>query len=195
MTPPTRQARSARRITLRSLVIGTLLLLVVAAVTPAFVIFGAESDEPEKVDAVFVLGPATPTRMGLAQELVASHYADHLLVSVDAQGVEFSKRNIPLCSEDSSADDVTCREPWPQTTQGEVALANQIAQENGWDSLLVVTSSEHLARSRLYFDRCFQGSKVLFIGDSQQLTASEALEQYFYQSSAFAKAVFVTPDC
>ncbi len=62
-----------------------------------------------------------------------------------------------LCRE-RQAFEVVCLRPSPDNTRNEARITSRLAAERGWTSLLVVTSRFHVARARLLFNRCFDGT-------------------------------------
>ena len=50
-----------------------------------------------------------------------------------------------------------CFTPDPYSTQGEARWIAQEAKERGWDSVVVVTSTYHVRRTRMIVERCFHG--------------------------------------
>ena len=53
--------------------------------------------------------------------------------------------------------EVVCPVPDPMTTRGEARIVARLAAERGWDSLIAVTSTYHIARAELLLERCFPG--------------------------------------
>jgi uncharacterized SAM-binding protein YcdF (DUF218 family) len=49
---------------------------------------------------------------------------------------------------------VLCFRPTPFSTRGEAREAKLLAAQRGWRSLLVVTSTYHVYRTRILFHRC-----------------------------------------
>jgi uncharacterized SAM-binding protein YcdF (DUF218 family) len=56
---------------------------------------------------------------------------------------------------------VACFDPKPDRTQGEARAAAVLAREQGWRSLVVVTSRYHATRAALLFRRCFPDVRVV----------------------------------
>jgi uncharacterized SAM-binding protein YcdF (DUF218 family) len=59
------------------------------------------------------------------------------------------------------ADEVIAVRPDPYNTRGEAAIAARLARERHWRSLVVVTSSYHVARARFIFGRAFEGELTM----------------------------------
>ncbi len=47
--------------------------------------------------------------------------------------------------------------PEPYNTRGEARMTARLARENGWRSIVLVTSSYHVPRARMIFRRAFDG--------------------------------------
>lgn len=60
------------------------------------------------------------------------------------------------CTEDRPYS-VRCLRPDPDTTLGEARAIAELAADESWDTLLVVTSSYQLSRASLLLGRCFDG--------------------------------------
>lgn len=96
---------------------------------------------------VLVLG-GNPERAAFAAALVPEASADRpVWLSYSRSGWERAGRS---CDEDH----VTCIAPEPVSTWGEAQAAAQLAAEQGWDQVTVVTSAFHRARSASLMRRC-----------------------------------------
>jgi len=187
--------RMGRRRTLRRRLVGILIGLVVAFVVVALVglplyAFPAV-DEPQRADAVIVLGPPHGAGIRTGEELMAAGYADTLAVSVDAYGID-SGIALDACHEDRPYR-VVCVHPDPFTTEGEAQWVRRLADANGWTSVIVVTYPYHVTRARYLFDRCgVPGAMFVSNGDDPGL--ARLARMYVYQSAAFVKA-WIDPGC
>jgi uncharacterized SAM-binding protein YcdF (DUF218 family) len=50
-----------------------------------------------------------------------------------------------------------CLTPRPAATRGEARAFADLAEREGWSSLVLVTSTYHVRRASLLLDRCYQG--------------------------------------
>lgn len=173
-----------------ALLAGALVMLLLAPITPIFVPIKANFT---RVDVILVLGPAEESRLNLAKDLLSEGFADSLVISASEGSWRLGQDNIGLCHQQAYVD-VTCLRPSPFTTQGEIAALEQLSVERGWDSALIITSTPHVNRTRLYVSRCYSG-EARVISDNATLSPNELVYHYVYQSAAFVKALFVTPDC
>ena len=141
------------------------------------------ADSIEKSDAVFVLGPPMDARLALAERLRDEGLAERIVISVQASGGQTAK-DIALCQEEG----VTCEVADPSTTRGEALLMREQATGSPAPSVIVVTSTPHVSRTRYIFARCYPGD-VSVVGVGQPESLSEWTIQYVYQSFAFVKAL------
>ena len=84
-----------------------------------------------------------------------------------------------LCVEGGVDDEgnrfeVLCPTPDPVTTRGEARAIGKVAAERGWDSVIAVTSSYHIARAELVLGRCFPG-RIQAVGVTKDMPRSRWL--------------------
>ena len=137
-------------------------------------------DEPTSSDMAYVLGPPMDARLELAERLRDQGIVERIAVSVQASGGQTAD-DIALCREEG----VMCAVADPFTTRGEVLLMQEMAGET--PSLIVITSTPHVARARFLFAKCYPG-EVEVIGVGRPETLAGWTSQYVYQSLAFVKA-------
>ncbi|MBA2615582.1 MAG: YdcF family protein [Actinobacteria bacterium] len=136
-----RRATPARRIVR---VGGVAALLALCAASARFIVWPAD-DEPGRADAVVVLAGGAGERLREGQRLVERGVAPVLVLS---HGTDCNAH---------SGHEVICFTPQPDRTQGEARAASRIAERRGWRTLVVVTSTYHVSRTRMLFERCFDG--------------------------------------
>jgi DUF218 domain len=61
-----------------------------------------------------------------------------------------------LCTEPQQFE-VVCFTPKPDSTRGEARVMARLARENGWNEVVLVTSTYHATRARMLLERCFDG--------------------------------------
>jgi uncharacterized SAM-binding protein YcdF (DUF218 family) len=106
---------------------------------------------PTGADAIVVLAGGEDHRLDEGLRLWRRGVAPTLVIS-DGRKPGWDRAN-RLCR----APRVRCFVPDPYSTRGEARWA----AEQGWDSLVVVTSTYHLRRSRILFERCLDGRVTL----------------------------------
>ena len=143
------------------LVVVPLLVVAWAAVVARFVLWPVQ-DSPRRADAVVVLA-GDHLRLGKALELMTRRVAPALVISDGlAPGWRDANR---LCRGGGGRFRVLCFRPEPYSTRGEARAVARMAAARGWRSVLVVTSTYHVTRARLLFDRCV-GARVSVTGST-----------------------------
>ncbi len=85
---------------------------------------------------------------------------------------------------------VICIAPSPETTQGEAEAFARLAEEQGWDSVTVVSQASHVARTRILMGRCFSGTvRVVAIPEHG---AKLRLRSFVYETGAMVKVVLTS---
>ena len=131
------------------LVLLVLLVAAWAAVVARFVLRPAQ-DEPRRADAVVVLA-GDRLRLGKALELMTRRVAPTLVIS---DGLAPGWRRANRLCRGRARFRVLCFRPEPYSTRGEARAVARMAVARGWRSVVVVTSTYHVTRARLLFDRC-----------------------------------------
>ncbi|PPF80027.1 YdcF family protein [Subtercola sp. Z020] len=149
------------------------------------------TDAPAASDVVYVIGPPTPTRLKIAERMVAQGLTSNVVVSVPANG-QFAASTLAICTEPQTFS-VECVTPDPFTTQGEARMLRSLAAAHGWTSATVVTFTPHVERARILMSRCFSG-QLRMVADTYHLTPASWAYQMTYQTFAFAK-VLLEPGC
>lgn len=86
---------------------------------------------------------------------------------------------------------VTCLAPDPETTQGEAIVFTRLAEQQGWESVTVVSQTSHLPRIRILVDRCYSGTvRAVAIPEPWWIWPY----RFGYETGAMAK-VALTPGC
>ncbi|MGI9822595.1 YdcF family protein [Agromyces sp. Marseille-Q5079] len=168
-------------------------VLLVAGLGAPLYVFPPVAAVPERADAVFILGPARGERFELARQLIDDGVTDRMVVSVPTDVLESPRETGRYRNCNLPGGDVTCVDAEPSTTRGEAQLLAALASEQGWDSVIVITRTPHIARTRVLFDRCFDGA-IAVIDSKEPITLAGWAREYAYQSAAFAK-VLITTDC
>jgi uncharacterized SAM-binding protein YcdF (DUF218 family) len=136
--------------------------LVVAAVLFVF----PREDSVTRADAIVVLAGGKKERLGKALDLVDDGVSRTLVIS-DGRDPGWPEAN-RLCDGARSELTVICFRPDPYSTRGEAEAVARMAGERGWRHVAVVTSTFHVFRARMLFDRCID-SEVDVVGASYPL--------------------------
>ena len=128
-------------------------------------------DDPGQADAIYVLGGGGErvpyavdlARLGVATEVVFAS------VFVEAQGV-WSARPCNSVRPERVPDEVVfrCVQPDPLTTRGEAQMLAELADAEGWRTVVVVASTDQVSRARRLIDRCWDGDTRMVAVDHSQ---------------------------
>ena len=170
---------------------GVALALVVAwLVACAFLFVWPADDEPRSADAIVVLAGGKKQRLEKALELVGDGVARTLVIS-DGRDPDWPEAN-RLCNGARPELEVVCFRPDPYSTRGEARGVKRLAAEKGWKHLAVVTSTSHVFRARLLFERCLPGDvDVVAAGHRARLLANALV----FESLKLAYAEALARDC
>ena len=121
--------------------------------------------ETRPVDVVVVLAGLDDGRHALARELVEEGLADNLVVSNPGGPAE--RRGSSLCRGESRPEGARtwCLNPDPVTTTGEALTFEQLAEEEGWQTAMVVTNRVHARRANINFEQCTSVNSVVISVD------------------------------
>lgn len=113
-----------------------------------------ETLEPADAIVVFPGGLRAEERFERAIELMEDGLAPVLFIATDIKQTELEAS---LCDGSSYDFETACRISVPRNTHGNaVATAAEVA-ETGWESVILVTSDDHIARSHMLLSRCYDG--------------------------------------
>ena len=113
-------------------------------------------DDLEPADAVVMFAGGTGERLDAVFAVMEQDVADTLVLPNGT--VPGWRRGNRLCSGEADVDfRVICPDPHPDNTRGEAQTIARIAAEEGWDSIISVTSNYHVVRADLRLSRCFDG--------------------------------------
>jgi len=165
-------------------------VFVVALIVSSAVLFvWPGQDSPSRANAVVVLAGSKKARLNKALGLMRRGTAPVLVIS-DGWDPSWPQAN-RLCA-GHAAFRVICFHASPYSTRGEAETVARIAAARHWRSLVVVTSTYHVRRAKMLFERCFHG-RVQAVGAHYGLSELPAL-----LPSEWAKLVYaltVARDC
>lgn len=147
------QRGAGRRGRLRFLLGGTAALAVLVAAV--FVVFLSPSrPAPASADVVVVLAGADDGRHSFAKDLVEEGVANNFVVSNPGGAREQERSRLCRGAERPVGARSYCLKPDPTTTTGEAQAFHRLAEEERWESAVVVTNRPHRHRVRLNFAQC-----------------------------------------
>jgi len=137
-------------------VLGGLVAAWLVACAVLFVWPPAETGAPKHADAVVVLS-GDARRLPPAEALIRRGVSRVLAISSVAKTTSWTaaRRLCRLGRYDGAR--VLCFEATPYSTRGEAETFSRIARRHGWHSIVVVSSTFHLTRAQMLFQRCFAG--------------------------------------
>ncbi|MHB8059709.1 MAG: YdcF family protein [Gaiellaceae bacterium] len=154
----------------RRLVQIALSLLSIWLVFALYLFVWPRRDRPHRAAAIIVLAGDEEHRLPRALELARSGVAPVLVVSDGARSDWAPARE--LCAQPRRRGfRVVCFRPAPYSTRGEARGALRLVERYHWRSLLVVTSTYHVYRSRLLFERCLGGRARVYVSGSRSSRA------------------------
>ncbi len=133
------------------------LVLAIAALGPATGVFLSPQDPLKKADAIVAIsGGETDSRARMAIQLYHDHYAPKIIFSGAALD-RLGPSNAVAMERTALADgidpaDIILDETATNTSQNAEAVA-KIAQDNGYHSIILVTSPYHQRRASISFSR------------------------------------------
>lgn len=141
-------------------------------------------DAVQSVDALYVIGPAEGG-IADARRLMAEGTARTLVVTMTMDTRTGKVYPKDMC--DPAAWEVVCVKPDPYTTRGEAAALARLATGHGWSRVAVMTDTSHVARTRLWMDRCVPVAVSVW-ASSERRTPLSWVGAVIYQSGAWVKA-------
>ena len=124
-------------------------VVTVWALVTALLFMWPRSSDPRRADAVVVPSGDHGERLAAAMRLIGEGVAPTLVID----GAPDFAEVIRLCREPQTFE-VICLRPHPDNTRGEARAAGELAEQRGWTSVVLVTTSHHLTRAGLLFGRC-----------------------------------------
>lgn len=142
-------------------------------------------DPLRHADAIFVLGGHGYERYPYALELAETGLAPRVVMSNPAGTQDIWLTD--LCTHQRYAFRIQCFDPQPATTKGEARELRELADQNHWNSVIVVTFRPHISRARYILQRCFDG-ELLMTESPADISVGYWLWSYVYQTAGYARA-------
>jgi uncharacterized SAM-binding protein YcdF (DUF218 family) len=166
-----------------------LLALIFGLLVARFMLWPA-SDTPRHADAVVVLSGDHGDRLRMALHLLDEGVA-RTLVQV---GSPDSPQASQLCSEQAAAFETVCLSPNPGSTRYQARAVADLMRDRGWNNVVVVTTTHHLTRARLLFERC-SDRKMQFVGSKPAYDSSTSRTVVFHEMGGLVDALTVSRGC
>jgi uncharacterized SAM-binding protein YcdF (DUF218 family) len=111
---------------------------------------------PVRADAVVAFSGDRGERLARSLELVRGGIAP-VLVLANGGTSEWPPEAVELCTRPQPFTVLCPRSAAPYDTRSEARTMGRLASRQGWQRVVVVTTSFHLARATLLFTRCYAG--------------------------------------
>jgi len=146
-------------------------------------------DHPTHADAIVVLAGDHGERIALGLRMIGAGVAPTLVLA----GKPDSKNIDRLCQA-RLAFEVVCLKPAHDSTRNEARATAELAAERGWRHLVVVTTTSHVTRARLLFDRCVEGD-VQFVGATAPYNLRAKMSVVIHEWLGTADALIAQRGC
>ena len=90
--------------------------------------------------------------------------------------------------------EVICVTPKPATTAGEATTIGKIITEQGWTKVALVTSTFHLTRSRVLFNRC-TATEIIPVAAPFKLTPDNGWDRIQHEWGGLIAALLFRRSC
>lgn len=187
LLPPKTAARIRRRI---SVVAAAALLLWLLIALQLFV--NVARHGPDRADAVIMLAGASLERLPVAQRLQTELRIPVLVLSnTNTTGNAAADR---ICNTAAfPSESLLCFEPDGYDTRGEARVIGELIAENGWQSVIIVTSQYHVTRAEVLIEQCVDAD-VQMVASYPELDPGEWLRRLVVESGGLMDAAF-RPEC
>ncbi len=136
--------------------------------------------------AVFPGGPEEDARFVRAIELMDRGLAPILFVPIGNKPTELETS---ICAGTAGSFPTVCSPSQPLNTFGNAVATSEEAAARGWDSIILVTADDHIARSHMLLSRCFDGRIQTAVSESTK-QGRRRVGRVVYEWAAMGKAVF-----
>lgn len=206
MSQEQRKSRALARVALMAF-----LVLLVGLLVGVHAVWNPHEDSPSNVDAVVVLSSGEDRRVKGREIVAKSDVSDVLVYSLSnrlrrqidegevavlgaLEGKELGSDEIEECDTNFGTYAVLCVYPRPNSTAGEALAVAELAESEGWDSVLIVTERSHLLRARTTFSRCVPEWLQVYVSASPGPSSlGEKAYRTVYELLATARNLFVDP--
>ena len=141
---------------------------------------------PADAIVVFPGGRKADDRIERAIGLAEAGYAPVLFIATD---IKQSRLEAATCDGFAHEFETACRMSNPVNTFGNALATAGVAAERGWDSVILVTADDHIARSHMLLRRCYDGEIQTAV--SVKTEGRERLRRTAHEWAGMVKALFV----
>lgn len=145
------------------------------------------TDPQGQVDAVYVIGPVE-TRIDQTLAIMDTGVSPLLLATTSVNPQTGEHYATEHCGRHTASYRIECVLPDPYTTRGEARVLGEQARAHGWETVAVITSTPHAARTRLLMERCVDAEVLIWTYDDGGRSLEGWARAFVYQSGAWVKA-------
>lgn len=143
-----------------------------------------------RADAVVVFDGGGPRVEEALRLVIDEGVSDTLIISRNTEpGLPF-QAHFELCDNDNPIP-VQCFQPEPRTTRGEAQYVAALAEEEGWETIVLVASTDQMVRARMMIERCWDGEVLVTDVWHNQWAPLRAV----YEWGAMLKAFTINRGC
>lgn len=190
--PSDRPPKSARWLSRLLMAVGALIILLFfLAVVFVTVLMYPARGEASRADAVLVIAGADDGRHAVAADLIREGYSENMVVSNPLGERDLAGHN--MCTGEGVPEGTTtwCMNPEPVSTTGEALTFARLADEQQWDSVVLVTNHPHHQRVRMNFSQCTDlDIDVISVND---LDRSIAADYLLWEFGGYVKFILTQP--
>lgn len=150
------------------------------------------NERSENADVVVVIAGASDGRHELGAEIASKYGIDNYVVS-NPSGKK-DKVGYSHCKGEDRPEGVStwCMDPYPVITSGEARTFHTLAEEENWESAIMVTSRPHTRRVKYFFEQCTNLSEVK-VANVRNINENTIIYQVFHEVAGFIKYWITNP--
>lgn len=150
------------------------------------------NERSHNADVVVVIAGASDGRHELGAEIAEKYGIRNFVVS-NPSGPKDKVGYSHCAGEDRPEGTRTwCMDPYPVITSGEARTFSELAQEQNWESALMVTSRSHTRRVKYFFEQCTDLSEVK-VANVRTIKENIIIYQVFHELAGFIKFWLTDP--
>ncbi len=146
---------------------------------------------PARADAVVLFVGGKGERLTEALKLVRAGVAKNLVIPNGTRPTWPAANRLCRGAQDFK---VFCPTPEPDTTRGESRAISTVAKQQGWDNLVLVTSTYHVTRARILLSRCFEGD-IHTVAADPGVAIPRHITRITHEVAGLAEAMLVNSGC
>ncbi|MCP3912145.1 MAG: YdcF family protein [Actinomycetia bacterium] len=158
--PHVQSRRRRRRLTIAGAVVGLAFIAFLVVTWRLFISPPTDDLTTAQADAIVVFAGGGPRVVEGLRLVMDEGVADTLVVARNTEpGLPF-QAHFELCDTGRPIG-AHCFQPEPRTTRGEAQYVAALAEREGWETIVLVTSTDQLVRARMMIERCWDGEVLV----------------------------------